>query len=375
MHGTRTARHVGHCRRTAALSLVLGLLIVPGCASSRIKAAKLPLELEAPEVVSAHSVDLSKLAMDSPSGERIDTGDVIDVTVAASLNSQDTITFPVRVNEQGGANLPVIGEVPVGGLDLVQAEAAIAATAVQRGLYRSPQVTVTMKQRRMNRVMVAGAVKNPGVYNLPRRSSDMLAAILAGGGLADSAGTKVEIRNPQADAGPAVPDRIAQAGGRVDPATGRAAPVATRTLRPQIITVNLTEAAREATDGYYVEDGGVVMVEKRTPAAIHVFGLVRKPGQYEFPLTHELRVLDAIALGGGTTVSIADKVFIVRKLPNQETPTLIQCSVKKAKQDKTSNIRLAEGDIISVEHDVATGFIETLQVLRLGVGASLNSLF
>jgi len=38
------------------------------------------------------------------------------------------------------------------------------------------------------------------------------------------------------------------------------------------------------------------MVERRQPRPIQVIGLVRKPGQYEFPINHDLRLFDAIAL-------------------------------------------------------------------------------
>ena len=53
-----------------------------------------------------------------------------------------------------------------------------------------------MDAKRVDRVTVVGAVKKPGVYEIPRGSSDLLAAIVTAGGLADDAGTEVEIRSP-----------------------------------------------------------------------------------------------------------------------------------------------------------------------------------
>lgn len=318
--------------------------------------------------------------MSVPPSDVIDVGDVIEVTVAASLSATDTVVIPVRINDQGNASLPVIGEMSLAGLDLIGAEAAISGAAVQRGLYRSPQVTVTMKQRRLNRVTVVGAVKTPNVYELPRRSSDLLAAITAAGGLAPDAGADVEIRLPGSDKpvrSPIVADRGRDA--EIEPAghTEFEEPSTTASVRrPKTVTVNLVTATTEGTSkNLYVPDGAVVHIEKRTPTPVHVIGLVGKPGQYEFPLTRPLRVLDAIALAGGTSTPVADKVFVIRKSAKQDEPVLVQLSLKKAKKDGEWNLRLGEGDTVSVEETPSTVVIHALQLIRPGIGMSLGGFF
>ena len=54
-----------------------------------------------------------------------------------------------------------------------------------------------MQQRQKIVVRVVGAVEKPGVYDLPSAGSDLLSAIVAAGGLADNAGTLVELRHPR----------------------------------------------------------------------------------------------------------------------------------------------------------------------------------
>ena len=169
---------VGRKRDAQTRNAITGLLWVAvalastGCATDRFYAASLPPSLHAPLLENAQTVDLSRLAMAGASSELIDRGDVLDVSISAGLSADDTVTFPVRINDDGMANLPIIGNIPLAGLELEGAEAAITATAVHNGLYRSPHVTVTMKRQRMNRIMVIGAVENPGIYPVPRGSSD-----------------------------------------------------------------------------------------------------------------------------------------------------------------------------------------------------------
>jgi polysaccharide export outer membrane protein len=277
------------------------------------------------------------------------------------------------VNEENGSvSLPVIGEVSVAGLRLDWAEDAVRTACVNRGYYRAPHVTVTMKQQRMNKVTVIGGVEREGIYELPRGNSDLVAAIVAAGGLAKNAGTEVEIRNPGA-AGSATEPRspIAQIGGH---ALQQAAGNSHTTLR-----VDLVAASRDGAQGFYVEDGGIVRVERREPQPLFIMGLVNKPGRYEFPVAEEVRVLDAIALASGAATGVADKVYVIRRIPDRPTPIVIQVSLGKAKKGGPKgaheNVRLAPGDVVSVEHTPATVIMEVIHLIRFGIGGSLGTFF
>jgi beta-lactamase regulating signal transducer with metallopeptidase domain len=87
----------------------------------------------------------------------IDRGDVIEVSISDDLGEMEAVTLPVRVNDQGIANLPKIGSVALGGLETKAAETKIAAACIDRKLFPRPKVTVTMK-RQMNRAMVGAAI-------------------------------------------------------------------------------------------------------------------------------------------------------------------------------------------------------------------------
>ena len=115
------------------------------------------------------------------------------------------------------------------------------------------------------------------------------------------------------------------------------------------------------------------MVSRCVPKPIHVIGLVNKPDKYELPLNQELRVLDALAMAGDRVMQAADKVLIIRKIEGRKEPIKIDVSIKEAKENGAANVRLAPGDIVSVEETPATVVLGTLQrVVRVAVGGSVG---
>jgi polysaccharide export outer membrane protein len=121
----------------------------------------------------------------------------------------------------------------------------------------------------------------------------------------------------------------------------------------------------------------VVNVERRESEPIHVRGLVRKPDRYEYPVSENMHVLDAISLAGGESMTVANKVYIIRRDPESNELVVIKTSLGKAKRDSRANLILAPGDIVSLESTPMTALLETLSIIRFGIGASLpiNTLY
>jgi len=364
--------------RSSARQAVLQAAIVvacvalgSGCSRYRLyRVGDLPPELVAAPTENVETVDLSRLATYAVSNELIDRGDVLDVTIVTNFGTLASTTTPVRVGEDGTGEVPLVGKVRLAGLELESAEQAIATAAIQSGVYRSPHVTVTMKRQRVSRVTVIGAVSEPGVYELPRGDSSLLAAIVAAGGLAEEAGPDVEIRRPVRRGGapfPPVPPQHGPSDSNRLTSYAESSEAAPRTLR-----VNLVTAAKEGSGGYFLEDGDVVMVTKREPKTIHVMGLVRKPGQYELPLNQDSYLLEALSLAGGRTLEVADSVWVIRRVPGENEPVRIKVSVREAKTSGESNLRLAAGDVVSVEETPLTFVVDTLsRFVRVGLSSSL----
>ena len=352
---------------TAAVIVVLA---AAGC-SPYLSAGSLSPDLAARRVDNAQTVDLSRLAQPWESNELIGVGDVLDISIAGGLSVEATARFLVRVGDDGGALLPDIGPVHLARLEFEEAEGIIAQACVQRHLYRQqPHVTVSLERRRLNRVMVVGAVKKQGTYELPHGSSDLLAALVAAGGLDKDAGTIVEIRCPSAS--PTVltsgqPPHSPRAGVQQASATTNASQENMTSMR-----IDLAQSIQKYKGGMRLTDGSVVNVEKRDPESIQVIGLVRKPDQYDFPMNRDLRLLDAIAMAGGMTYKVADKILVIRKRPDADEAAVIEISFKKAKHDRVENLRLQPGDTVSVEQTMMTAVMDALGFVRIGATAGLD---
>lgn len=310
------------------------------------------------------TLDLSKLAIPtSNTHDVLGVGDVIDVSVSSGPGYRDQWTL--RVDNQGAVNLPYgIGVIPVAGQAPEDAEAMITQAGIQRGIYRAPNVNVTIKRKRLVTVTVLGAVNNPGVKELSPNRTDLLSILVAAGGLAPDAGTNVEIQNA-IDMSQRQQESIARGvnGNAITPTNF----VMAGAGNGKPIRVDLVSAATKGSNGYAVADGGVVMVEKRDLKAVSVSGLVRKPGAVEYPLGKDFFLLDAITSAGWVSTQVADKVYVIRQPWNAgEQPSVIQCSLARAKHDPTHNLRLAPGDIVTVEHTPATVVMEALNIIRLG---------
>lgn len=331
---------------------------------------KLPDGMRLAERPKVLTVDMTRLAGGAGDSDTINTGDVLEVKIAAGLSEKDQSTMGSRVADDGTITLPEIGTLNVVGIEPSGAESLIRTAAVSKQLFNNPAVTVRITDRRMNTVRVMGAVKLPGTYKLPPNSSDIVSALAAAQGLADDAGQYVEVRNPIVRTPierPAIVGDPSQPWSNVSH-SGEAA--ATNSGGMNAYSIDLISAAKAGDGQYIIEDGGVVMVEKRDPEVIYIQGLVRKPDRYEFPVGEDLHLLDAIALAGGISNQLANKIYIVRKTAQGSDPTVIEVSYRAATHSTESNMLLGPGDVIKVAHTPATVFMEALNIIRFGINGS-----
>jgi polysaccharide export outer membrane protein len=278
----------------------------------------------------------------------------------------------------------LIGNVEIGGMELTAAEAAIRDASVEREIYRNPQVSVAVQKRRSNKVTVLGAVNREGTYELPSNQSDLLAALVAAGGLAKDADTVIEIRAPQSPIAGArgvaevedassveePPGRVTLANLGEDEAPQAALPPAPPAEMPASVRINLASSNLQSVS-HDVADGGVVMVMRRPKQMVQVIGLVKRPGQFEVPADQDVRLLDAVALAGGLTTEMADKVIVVRQQAGGADSIMIRASLDKAKREHLENFRLAAGDVVSVEETALTFTMTELQkYIRFTVSAA-----
>jgi polysaccharide export outer membrane protein len=243
-------------------------------------------------------------------------------------------------------------------------------------------VTLEVVEPAVNRVTVLGAVAKPGMVELPRGSCDLASALAAAGGLSEEAGTQIEILHHNSSpflagspTGPAGSENDIRLAAHTS-APG-APQLALQPPAPRMSRIDLAQAGPAAHENRRLEDRDVVMVLPEEKRIIHVTGLVRKPDQFAVPQNEDIHVLDAIAMAGGTTSPVADKVYVIRQLGEMPEPVVIKVSIAGAKRNGNENLRLAAGDLVSVESTVSTLMLESVSKffrMAIGVNGSLTAL-
>jgi polysaccharide export outer membrane protein len=206
----------------------------------------------------------SMLAWAQTPSDKLGVGDALRVTVF----QQPDLTTETRVSDKGTINVPLIGEIKVGGLSPSQAGNAIAE-AFKKGQYlRNPQVNVAITTVRSQQVSVIGLVTRPGRY-----------------GLEDTAYK--------------VSDVIAAAGGFA--AGGSEVVTVIRDGKPHKVDILKTSFA--------LKNGDTVVVE-RAPV-FYIYGEVSRSGAYR--VEPNMTVMQAIAAGGGITPRGSERRLKLRR--------------------------------------------------------------
>lgn len=122
---------------------------------------------------------------------RLSLGDRIRVAVF----QEDDLSAIPRVNARGTVTLPLIGEVRVSGLTVIEAQERIERALVEGRFMRAPQVNITVEEYAAREVSILGQVRNPGKYALPVESTlTVVELVTRAGGFTDiGKGTEVRV--------------------------------------------------------------------------------------------------------------------------------------------------------------------------------------
>ena len=183
---------------------------------------------------------------------------------------------------------------------------------------RNPQITLSVKEYRHQRVSVTGAVDKPGYYEIigPRKLLEILA--MAGG--------------PQ-DKGPS-----ARAGDTVNITRQQGSP---QTL---IIDLKRLEVQMDPELNVTVNSGDVVHVPFAGNA--YVLGGVRSPGC--IPVRDNLTLSQALAVVGGTDPVLASSQVKIMRLDAQRNPVTITAHLGKVMSRQEEDVPLEENDVVVV---------------------------
>lgn len=187
--------------RTLSIPVVC-LILATGCSAPKkvpylVDAETIPAEILSQTSTVADPVitagDLLNIEVTSPNmaavapfnkGRYVDADGKINV-ITRQTNSYTNVGLEVStdyylVNADGNIDFPIVGKIHVGGLTKAQVADAVTNAIYPRYVTEKPNVDI----RLMNfRVSVAGAVKNPGVYQSRNERMTFLEAISMAGDL------------------------------------------------------------------------------------------------------------------------------------------------------------------------------------------------
>lgn len=106
--------------------------------------------------------------------------------IRVSVYQEEDLTTMTRIDARGRINLPLLGEVTVGGLTVVEAQAVIQNSYKAGRYLRNPQVTVNVEEYAPREVSIQGQIRSPGRYTLPIESTfTVVELVTKAGGISD----------------------------------------------------------------------------------------------------------------------------------------------------------------------------------------------
>jgi protein involved in polysaccharide export with SLBB domain len=376
--------------RLLAILVVLACLVSGGCAALTnpvgigIPARRVPSEYLAPSKEDVEYIPLTSLKQATPDAYRLAAGDTLSVYIIGVLgdktvpppvrfpdqpNLVPSLGYPIPIREDGTLPLPLVEPVKVQGMTLSEAEQAI------RKAYLVPEKL--LNEDTVRRIIVSLA--RPRTVHVQVVRQD-------GGGLQLTGGLSLTQRRNQGytlDL-PAYENDVLNALNRTGGLPGLEAVdeiIVQRDLRgagTKVTRIPLKMPRGQALslcgDDVILNNGDVVFVEGRNGEFFYTAGLLL-PRQFPVPRDYDLRVVEAIALGGGpivnglTTQNNLSGTITASGLgsPNPSRVTVLRrtklkgqipiiVDLNKALNDPRENIIVQAGDVIVLQETPEEAF-------------------
>ena len=328
-------------KRARTLAIFLGVAIC-SLAVLQVQAGQVPAQMAGIQQASLQPLltPASKPPQAAAGNYVVGPEDLLDVQVFG----EEDLTRQVRVNGEGEIVLPLVGALKVAGMTPKAIEQRLMQ-AYGTNYLRNPQITLSVKEYRHQRVSVTGAVDKPGYYEIigPRKLLEILA--MAGG--------------PQ-DKGPS-----ARAGDTVNITRQQGSP------QNLIIDLKRLEVQMDPELNVTVNSGDVVHVPFAGNA--YVLGGVRSPGC--IPVRDNLTLSQALAVAGGTDPILASSRVEIMRLDAQRNPVTITAHLGKVMSRQEEDVLLKENDVVVVNMNSFKKSLYVFNKLLPGGGGSLSGAY
>lgn len=256
---------------------------------------------------------------------RLQPGDLISVRVFLQSDYQAT----TRIGQDGTAQLPFIGSVPLQGLTVHAAQTLIAERLRVGQFYRDPDVIIQVQDTVNGSVLITGEVH----FTVPVATQRSLKEVLlAAGGLPATASHTVKIVRP----------------GLKDP-----------------IVVDLgTDLAASETANIQVQPHDIIQITRAS--VVYVLGAFKSQGAVPLDQASPLTLMQLAALSGGIGFEgkYAD-LRLIRTVGNDRR--VVKVDIKKVRDGKADDPILQANDIVFLPTDDMKAAIKSL-----GIGGVLG---
>ena len=223
-----------------------------------------------------------------------------------------------RVSEDGVINLPLLGDVAVGGRTTAEIGQVLKKLLEDKYMQRA-SVDVQVLEFRSRPIVVMGAVKTPGNLGFSGRWT-LLEALTAAGGLADNHGNVIHILR-HADNG----------------------------LSDQV-TIDVDNLLLRADPRFnipiYAND--LINVPGTVEVTVYCLGEVAHSGPQVFKSNERITILTAIAHAGGLSDRASNRI-VVKRAAGTDGPSEITVDFKRILAGKEPDVELRHGDIVVVK--------------------------
>lgn len=260
--------------------------------------------------------------------------------VAVSVLKHPEFSGEFLIPPDGWVNFPVVGKVMVNGKTTAELTDVLVKGLKTR--LKAPEVTVTLKTQRLQRIYVLGAVKTPGILDYK--------------------------------AGWRVTEALAAAGGMLD-----------NTLQADVTILHVDGTATALDLGAILREGkvgadaklaagDVVMVQKHY-ARIAVLGFVNKPGYYDLQDGKPLRLTDAIGMAGGTDIKrgqLGEVAVLHTREDGKQERKVYNLEKFLRKAEIKQNPEVVAGDVVYVPQTKKPDWTTIFQIISsIGITGSL----
>jgi polysaccharide export outer membrane protein len=336
---------------TALTQTMLPALIV---LASLTSARAQPTTQAAGAVTRGLSSDQSGPSRSGEAGSDFILGDGDQITLRV-VDMQELSDKLVRIDPDGGIDLPLVGRMHAAGLTVEQFKRELAAKLSK--YISAPQISVNLTDSQSRSVSVIGEVNSPGVHQLPGPRT-LIDVVSLAGGIKTDAGYRI-ILTRQTRSGPLpLPGAAKDATGGFNTAT---------------VSLDDLLSGKAPALNILVLPNDVISVPKGD--IVYIVGEVRRAGGFPLASHETISILQALSLAEGFGPNAATKnAKILRPVPgNDGKPREIPVDIKQIFAGKAPDVPLYANDILFIPNSVAQSGARRAaeSVLQIAMGAAI----